>query len=78
LRVTYNGARRKIAAEIRMESMRKQKKRERDRASVPGPKPGIGNFHANRSYIWIHRGPRWTGDQGERADILGNVTKRVR
>jgi hypothetical protein len=61
-----------------MESVRKQKKRERDRASVPGPKPGIGIFHANRSYIWIHRGLRWTGDQGERADILGDVTNRVR
>jgi len=78
LRVTSNGARRKIAAEIRMKSRRKQKKRERDRALAPGPKPGIGNFHANRSYIWIHRGLRWTGDQGERADILRDVTRRAR
>jgi hypothetical protein len=58
--------------------MKKQRETEKDRASVPGPKPGIGNFHAHRSCVWIHTSLRWTGEQGERAEILGDVMRRAR
>jgi hypothetical protein len=59
------------------EKAEEERERERERASF-GSRAKTWDRQPHRSYIWIHTGLRWTGEQGEREEVLGDVMRRVR